>query len=120
MPGGPWIRDPWPTLCAADVVIAHAGLGCVADIAAAQKPAIIIAQGRPFDEQVATARHSRAPGLAVVIDDWPDLDAWPSLITAARAIEPNRWTRWQTAGSAGRAAQAVARVAYRFSPNGDA
>ena len=100
------------------VVIAHAGQGCIADIAAAQKPAIIIAQGRPFDEQVATAQTLARAGLAVVIDDWPDLDAWPALIAAARALEPDRWTRWQTAGSAARAAQAVARVADRFSPNG--
>jgi hypothetical protein len=120
VPGGPWTRDPWPTICAADVVIAHAGQGCIADIAAAQKPAIIIAQGRPFDEQVATAQTLARAGLAVVIDDWPDLDAWPALITAARAVEPDRWTRWQTAGSAARAAQAVARVAYHFSPNGGA
>jgi predicted glycosyltransferase len=101
-------------------VIAQAGLGCIADIAAAQKPAIIIAQSRPFDEQVATAQTLARAGLAVVIDDWPDLDAWPALITAARAIEPNRWTRWQTAGSAARAAQAVADVADHCAPNGDA
>ena len=120
VPGGPWTRDPWPAICAADVVMAHAGLGCVADIAAAQKPAIIIAQGRPFDEQVATAQSLARGGLAVVIDDWPDLHAWPALIAAARALEPNRWIRWQTAGAAARAAQAVADVAYRCAPNGGA
>ena len=41
--GGPWVDDPWPTICAADVIIAHAGQNSIADIAAAQKPAIIIA-----------------------------------------------------------------------------
>jgi UDP-N-acetylglucosamine--N-acetylmuramyl-(pentapeptide) pyrophosphoryl-undecaprenol N-acetylglucosamine transferase len=50
-------------------------LGCIADITAAQKPAIIIAQGRSFDEQVATAQTLARAGLAVVIDDWPDLEA---------------------------------------------
>ena len=120
VPGGPWTRDPWPAICAADVVIAHAGLGCVADIAAAQKPAIIIAQGRPFDEQVATAQSLARGGLAVVIDDWPDLHAWPALIAAARALEPDRWSRWQTTGAAARAARAVADVAYRCAPTGAA
>jgi hypothetical protein len=56
----------------------------------------------------------------VVIDDWPDLDAWPALITAARALEPKHWTRWQTTGAAARAAQVVADVADRCSPNGNA
>ena len=102
-------------------MIAHAGLGCVADIAAAQRPAIIIAQRRPFDEQVATAQAlARARAGRGHRRAGPICDAWPALITAARAIEPDRWTRWQTAGSAARAAQAVERVAYRCCPNGDA
>ncbi|WP_040741743.1 glycosyltransferase, partial [Nocardia tenerifensis] len=50
-----WVDDPWSRLCAADVVVSHAGQGAVADIAAAAKPAIILPAPRPFDEQAATA-----------------------------------------------------------------
>jgi hypothetical protein len=117
--GGPWAHDPWPAICAADVIIAHAGQNCVADIAAAGKPAIIIAQDRPFDEQVATAQILARAGLAVVIDDWPELNAWPALITAARDLDAHRWTRWQTAGAADRAAQAVVHLAHRGLLNSD-
>lgn len=30
LPGGRWSSDPWPDICAADVVVTHAGQGCVA------------------------------------------------------------------------------------------
>jgi len=117
--GGPWARDPWPQICAADVIVTHAGQSSVADIAAAGKPAIIIAAARPFDEQVATAQTLAQAGLAVVIDDWPDLHDWPELIAAACDLDTDRWRRWQTAGAAARAAQAVTDVAQHCALNGD-
>ena len=40
--GGPSTDDLWPEICAADVVITHAGQNCVADVAAARRPAIVI------------------------------------------------------------------------------
>ncbi|PRC48120.1 hypothetical protein C6A85_81460, partial [Mycobacterium sp. ITM-2017-0098] len=118
--GGPWVGDPWPDICAADVIIAHAGQNCVADIAAAGKPAIIIGQSRPFDEQAVTARNLSRAGLAIVLDDWPDPGAWPELIDSARRLDVSRWTRWQTAGAGARAAQAVADVARHCALDGSA
>ncbi|VEG55622.1 UDP-N-acetylglucosamine:LPS N-acetylglucosamine transferase [Mycolicibacterium aurum] len=116
--GGPWVDDPWPTICAADVIIAHAGQNSIADIAAAQKPAIIIAQARPFDEQTVTAQNLARAGLAIVLDDWPDPGAWPELIAAARRLDVGQWSRWQTAGAAARAAQAIADVARHCAADG--
>ncbi|UNB52659.1 glycosyltransferase [Mycolicibacterium sp. YH-1] len=118
VPGGPWTCDPWPAICAADVIVSHAGQNCVADIAAAAKPAIIFAATRPFDEQLTTARTLGHAGLALVLDDWPDLDDWPELIAAALQLDTNRWSRWQTAGAARRAAQVVTDTAHRCAPNG--
>jgi hypothetical protein len=118
--GDSWVGDPWPAICAADVIVAHAGQNSVADIAAAGKPAIIIAQPRPFDEQAVTARNLARAGLAIVVDDWPDLGAWPGLIEAARRLDVSQWTRWQTAGAAARAAQTVAEVARRCALDGSA
>lgn len=110
---GSWKDDPWPEIRAADVVVTHAGQSCVADIAAAQRPAIVIPQARPFDEQQATAVMLRRHQLAVVAQDWPDERAWPALLTHARARNPQRWQRWQVAGAAQRAAAAIESTALR-------
>jgi hypothetical protein len=112
--GGPTTVDPWPDICAADVVITHAGQNCVADVAAARRPAIVIPQLRPFDEQRMTADTLRRHGLAVTTSGWPDAHAWRSLIGQARASDPSRWERWHTAGAAARAAAAIENTANRY------
>jgi len=61
--------------------VTHAGQSAIADVAAAQRPAVIIPQPRPFDEQRATARVLRQYRLAVVSRHWPDQRAWPALLT---------------------------------------
>ncbi|MFC9358436.1 glycosyltransferase [Rhodococcus sp. NPDC057014] len=107
VPGAPWTDDPWPQLSSADVVISHAGQNAVADIATARRPAIIIAQERPFDEQQAIAAALAAHGLAVSVPQWPPVTAWPHLIETALALGGGRWPRWQTAGAAARAAAVI-------------
>ncbi|MEU5843775.1 glycosyltransferase [Rhodococcus sp. NPDC047139] len=102
--GGSWLDDPWPALTAADVVIGHAGQNTVADIAAAARPAVVIAEARPFDEQHATAHALDRSGLAVGLDGWPDPDRWPELIERARGLDPIEWKRWRVDGAAARAA----------------
>jgi hypothetical protein len=108
-----WTDDPWPQICGADVVITHAGQSCIADIAAAERPAVIIPQPRPFDEQQATARVLRQFRLAVVTRGWPDQRSWPALLTQARASEPEKWRRWKVRGAATRAADAIEATAQR-------
>ncbi len=105
--GGPRTADPWPDICAADIVITHAGQNCVADVAAARRPAIVLPQARPFHEQYITADTLRRHGLAVATSGWPDANAWRSLIGQAQASDPSRWHRWHTAGAAARAAEAI-------------
>ncbi|KLL95619.1 hypothetical protein NJ76_24610, partial [Rhodococcus sp. IITR03] len=109
----PWIDDPWPVLTGADVVIGHAGQNTVADIAAAARPAVVIAEPRPFDEQHSTATALDKAGLAVGLDGWPDPDRWPELIERARGLDPVEWKRWQVDGAAGRAAAIVDELAER-------
>lgn len=113
VPGGPWTPDPWPQICAADVVVGHGGQGCVADIAAAERPAVIIPQSRPFDEQRMTARVLRQHRLAVVASKWPAARAWPALLAHARSADTARWQRWQVRGAAARAAVAIEETAAR-------
>ena len=109
--GGPWVEDPWAQLCTAEVVVSSAGQSSVADIAAAGRPAIIIAAERPFTEQRAMAHALERAGLAVVRPQWPDLADWPRLIEDARALGSDVWERWRTADAAARAAALIERVA---------
>ena len=104
-----WVDDPWPQLTGAEVVVSWAGQGSVADLAVAGARAIVIPQPRPFDEQRSTARALDAAGCAVVVDGWPDAQAWPELLGRARRIRP-RWERWCTEGAAARAAAAIDEV----------
>lgn len=108
-----WLDDPWPQICAADVVVTHAGQSAVADVAAARRRAVVIAQPRPYDEQSATATVLRRHRLATVARHRPDNRAWPGLISQALASDPEKWIRWQVSGAASRAARAVEVTAQR-------
>jgi len=105
--GSPWVEDPWAAMCSADVIVAHAGQSSIADIAAARRPAIILPEPRPFDEQCATADALARAGLAVTHPGWPDTARWPDLIECALRLDVDRWDQWRTEGSATRAADAV-------------
>lgn len=108
---GAWSDDPWPELCAADVVVTHAGLGSLADVAAAARPAVVIPEDRPHDEQHATARALAAAGVAVVSAHWPEVHQWPDLLARALALGGSGWERWCTDGAAERAARVIETVA---------
>jgi hypothetical protein len=95
----------WKALCGADVVVTHAGQNAVADVAAARVPAVVVAEPRPFDEQVGTVRALQADGTAVALRSWPPVDEWPALLTRAQALGGDRWERWSTGGGAAQAAR---------------
>ena len=114
---GTWVDDPWPAICAADVLVSHAGQNAVAEIAAARKPAVIIAQDRPFDEQRMTASALASLGLPVVVSDgWPDAARWRSELEAANRLPGHAWSRWNDGLGASRAAEAIATLADGFAP----
>ncbi len=100
-----WIDDPWPLICAAEVVITHAGQNALADVAAAGRPAIVVPQERPHDEQRTTARALAADGTfpVVVLDELPD-SGWPTLLARAAALDGSAWRRWNDGLGAVRAA----------------
>jgi predicted glycosyltransferase len=116
--GGPTTSDPWPDICAADVVVTHAGQGCVADVAAARRPAIVLPQSRPFDEQDATADALCRHRLATVIRQWPSPQEWEGLIAHARGADADRWELWRTEGAPSRAATAIEATARRCAARG--
>ncbi len=108
---GRWISDPWPHLAGADVIITHAGQNSIADTAAAGRPAIVIPQRRPFDEQHTTATVLDRHGLATVAYEWPELDGWSELIRRAHGTGGEQWRRWHVQGAADRAAAAIEETA---------
>lgn len=92
---GHWVDDPWPLLQGAGVVVSHCGQNAVAEIAAARRPAVLVPQERPFGEQRRMARVLRALGVpAVVLDTWPEPDAWPRVLAEAAELDPAGWARW--------------------------
>jgi len=113
-PSGPtWVEDPWPLLCAADVIVTHAGQNAVAEVAAAGRPAVVIPQPRPHAEQLRTAEALAAAGLARVPRSWPAAADWPTELEAARALGGDGWTRWHPGDAAARAARVIESVASR-------
>jgi predicted glycosyltransferase len=110
-PGAPWLDDPWPALCRADVVVTHGGLNAIADVAAARKPAVVAPQARPHGEQLATSRALDRAGLAVVAGRWPRAASWPSVLRAALELGGERWNAWSTGTGAADAAKIIETVA---------
>lgn len=103
------VDDVWPLLCRATVVVSAAGQNGIADLAAADARAVVIAQDRPFDEQEATARVLAAQGLAETVR----ADASPAEVVQSirrAAASTPRWSGWQVTGAAARAAAAIDEV----------
>ena len=107
-PGGVWLDDPWPLLTTAAVVVSHCGQNAVAEIAAARRPAVLVPQPRPFDEQAAMAATLRHVGVpAIVLDAWPAPPQWPSLLRRAAALDGAGWSTWNDGSGPVRAAQTL-------------
>jgi hypothetical protein len=112
-PVGRWVADPAPVLRAADVVVTHAGQNAVAEVAAVRRPAIVIPERRPHDEQEGTARALRGGRLPVtVVDSWDGCD-WPHLLAQAKALDGEQWATWCDGGAADRFAGVITRLLVR-------
>lgn len=110
-----WRDDPWDDICQADVVITHAGLSALGEIAAAGKPAIVVPQPRPHNEQLATAATLDEAQLAVVRPSWPAPSGWPALLQAAVDLGGNGWSSWSSGHGARTAARFLLAVVQAVS-----
>jgi hypothetical protein len=99
-----WVDDVWSRLTAADIVVTHAGQNAIAEVAAARRPAIVVPQTRPHDEQHATAAALRGSGIGVVANAWPQPEEWPHLLHRAMTVGGAGWSRWSPGDGARRAA----------------
>lgn len=88
--------DLWDDLISTDVVVTHGGQNAVAEVAAARRPAVVIAQPRPFNEQQATATALNRFGVAIGLDHWPATHEWPTVLDRAAAQDANAWRQWST------------------------
>jgi hypothetical protein len=107
-------RALWEALCESDLVVTHAGQNAVADVAAARRPAVLVSQDRPFDEQRATARAVASIRAAAVSHGWPADRRWPALLTEALELGGEAWAAWSSGRGAERSAAAIDALATRF------
>ncbi|WP_220126899.1 glycosyltransferase [Actinomadura madurae] len=99
-----WVDDVWLRLSAAEVVVTHAGQNALAEVAAARRPAVVLPQDRPHDEQQATADALRDAEIGVIASTWPRPTEWPRLLERARARGGGAWSQWSPGDGAQRAA----------------
>lgn len=108
------VADPGPRIREASLVITHAGQGSIADVAAAQVPAIVVPQDRPHDEQVAASRVlASTPDLPVIVTDTFERDDWAALLETAAGLDGRNWVAWNDGAGALRAAALLDRMASR-------
>jgi hypothetical protein len=100
---GGWTDDPRPVVEDADVVVTHAGQNALAEVAAARRPAVVVPQDRPHDEQRVTAGFLRAPAWPAVVEDAVAADH----LDAARALDGSAWAGWCDGRAADRFAEVV-------------
>lgn len=103
--------DVWNELMAADVVICHAGQNVVAEVAAARRPAVVVAQSRPHGEQRATSRVLDRLGIVHALDAWPSAHRWPLLLDDALLRGGQGWSLWSSGHGALDAATRIEELA---------
>jgi hypothetical protein len=92
--GGPWVDDPWSAIRQADVVVTHAGQNAVAEVAAARRPAVVLAQERPHDEQAVSASVlAGGHWPAVVLGSGPSV-GWAELLDRGASLDGSGWSDW--------------------------
>ncbi|CAN5751539.1 hypothetical protein BH10ACT1_BH10ACT1_13290 [soil metagenome] len=85
------VEDVWPLLVRSSVVVAAAGAGSLGDVAAARRPAILLPQPRPFDEQHVAARALARTAPVEVLERWP-ASGWGGLVDQVAALDRSSWS----------------------------
>ena len=104
---GDWSEDPRAVLERADVVVTTAGQGMLADVAALRKPAVVVADARPHDEQETTCRALEAGSWPVVLRRTPEEACSSAALDAALQLDGAAWKSWCDGQGARRMAEVV-------------
>jgi hypothetical protein len=115
---GTWTDDPFGAICGADVVVTHAGLNAIAEVAAARRPAVVVPADRPHGEQAATAEALRRGSWPALVEPEFPPEGWLGRLERARALDGAAWERWTDGSAARRFADVLRRVAERAHPVG--
>ena len=100
--GQSWVEDPFAALSRARVIVTHAGQNAVAETAAARRPAVVIPQTRPFQEQHVTAQALHDPSWpTTVLEDFPS-QGWDSVLDHTSRLDGQAWSHWCDGQAAGR------------------
>jgi len=109
-----WVDDPFKWMRAADVVVANTSANLVAEVAAADRPLIGIAEDRPYDEQYRRARRLSATGAAIAASRWPQPDQWPRLVDQTLRLGTSVLHQWSKQGSASAVTQWLGDIAASY------
>ncbi len=104
---GSWTNDPWSRIRDAAVIITHAGQNALAEVAAARRPAIVIPQSRPFEEQRTTANVLAGGDWPAIVQSEMPRSGWGGLLSDAAALDGTAWASWNDGRGAERAARAI-------------
>jgi predicted glycosyltransferase len=97
-------------LGAADVVVASAGWGAVADAVAARARLALVPEPRPFEEQATRVAALAAAGLAVDVGTWPSPARLGTVLDDAMRLTPADWAPFYDGQGACRAAALIDRT----------
>lgn len=106
--------DVWREMAEATVVVTHGGQNAVAEVAAARRPAVVVAQNRPHREQTATAAALVRGDVCTAVPRWPEPHHWPALLASAENRGGDAWATWNP----GNGAEVAARFLDGFDPVG--
>lgn len=108
-PPGSWVDDPEASVRDADVVVTHAGQNAVAEVAAARRPAVLLPQPRPHDEQLVSSAALEAGGLPVRVETAVPSAGWQERLERTAALDGDRWQAWCDGRAADRFASVLSR-----------
>lgn len=108
---GRWHDDVAGLLQRSRVVVTHAGQNALAEVAAARRPAVVVPQTRPHEEQVTSAAALAAGGWPVAVLPALPETGWPDLLERAARLDGSAWSSWCDGGAVGRFAALLRDVA---------
>ncbi|WP_395659810.1 glycosyltransferase [Nocardioides sp.] len=106
--GAAWCDDPRVLIEESDVVVTHAGQNALAEVAAARRPALVVPQTRPHDEQHVTAALLAGGSWPVQVADRMPREGWSERLSSLADLDADRWAEWCDGRAAQRFAEVVA------------